>query len=250
MNDPLIIFFVLSVGLHASVFVADPAATPPRHDLSRASMSVAVRLERPATLAAAEADTPPHRPLAPIDKPLPSRPGSISIPPTPAPPAEDSSAAVRAFESKSAPHASRPPTVIVTDPPAPPQLGNPPLPPLPRLPPPPAPAPSPRPTPPSAPRPGVETTTPPLPLPKNREPTYPRRAFQRGQEGTVELEFEVLTTGLVGAVEVRQSSGHAMLNDAAVKAVQSWEFQPATRNDRPVRFLIRQPFRFDIQSRR
>lgn len=60
-----------------------------------------------------------------------------------------------------------------------------------------------------------------------REPNYPEKARQAGIEGTVVLSIEILETGRAGEVNVYQSSGSELLDEAAVAAVQRWRFIPA-----------------------
>ena len=50
--------------------------------------------------------------------------------------------------------------------------------------------------------------------------TYPDAARREGWEGTVWLRFRIAADGSVESVEVDRSSGHALLDDAAIKAVR------------------------------
>ncbi len=63
----------------------------------------------------------------------------------------------------------------------------------------------------------------------NPRPRYPAAALARGIEGRVLLSVEVRADGGVGIVNVVQSSGHRLLDAAAVRAVSRWRFRPATR---------------------
>jgi protein TonB len=59
-------------------------------------------------------------------------------------------------------------------------------------------------------------------------PTYPKAALDQGLEGTVTLEVTVGADGKVTAVTVAESSGHASLDAAAVRAVKrGWNFTSA-----------------------
>jgi len=80
----------------------------------------------------------------------------------------------------------------------------------------------------------------------NRPPDYPLEALRRGLEGTVLLRVHVAADGRVAKVEVLDSSGHPILDAAAVRAVSSWQFAPATRGGRPVPAVVRQPVRFSL----
>lgn len=59
------------------------------------------------------------------------------------------------------------------------------------------------------------------------QPAYPRPALQRGQTGTVRIEFSVAENGAVAQAEVARSSGHPMLDAAALNTVRArWQFPP------------------------
>lgn len=79
---------------------------------------------------------------------------------------------------------------------------------------------------------------------RNPLPPYPRVAREHGWEGTTLLQVEVLDDGSGGKVQILKSSGHEVLDEAAVKAVQSWQFLPARSGDSPVRSLVEIPFSF------
>lgn len=78
-------------------------------------------------------------------------------------------------------------------------------------------------------------------------PTYPRRAFELGQQGTVILHARVMPDGKPSELKVVESSGHRLLDNSAIAAVRTWEFEPVNVNGRvamswvevPVRFVIR-----------
>lgn len=81
---------------------------------------------------------------------------------------------------------------------------------------------------------------------RNPPPVYPRSARERGQEGTVVLEVEVLASGRCGTVNVLRSSGSRLLDDAAVLAVRGWVFRPARRWREPVPFWVEIPVTFRL----
>lgn len=84
---------------------------------------------------------------------------------------------------------------------------------------------------------------------RNAPPVYPRIARERGEEGTVLLEVEVLESGRCGAVNVLRPSGHAALDEAAIRAVRGWAFRPARRWGRPVPFWVEIPITFRLVER-
>ena len=50
--------------------------------------------------------------------------------------------------------------------------------------------------------------------------------------------------GHAEAVSVKHSSGHALLDDAAVRAVRAWEFEPARAGGQAVAAVVEVPVRF------
>lgn len=71
---------------------------------------------------------------------------------------------------------------------------------------------------------------------RNRKPSYPTEAALRGEQGTVVLMVHVSPEGLVTGVDIAQSSGYRLLDNAARDAVLSWHFLPAIRAGQPARF--------------
>ncbi len=82
---------------------------------------------------------------------------------------------------------------------------------------------------------------------KNPEPLYPPAARRRRQEGVVLLSVKVSTQGRAVRVELKQSSGVPVLDEAALQAVRAWEFEPARVNTAPVDSEIEVPVRFKLQ---
>ena len=87
----------------------------------------------------------------------------------------------------------------------------------------------------------------PSPLPGNPKPPYPELARKRGQEGLVLLRAEVNAQGEPVKVEIQKSSGYPLLDQAALKTVRKWKFQPPQENGEsrpgnlvlPVEFKLR-----------
>ena len=75
-------------------------------------------------------------------------------------------------------------------------------------------------------------------------PSYPDAARKRGIEGWVELAFTVQTNGSVDQVEVRNASPADVFDDAAVRAVRQWRFEPIERNGERIeqRAMVRLKF--------
>jgi len=68
-------------------------------------------------------------------------------------------------------------------------------------------------------------------------PSYPEEARQRHEEGTVLLGVTIAANGDVQRVVVLSSSGHPILDQAAVRAVQRWKAHPGVAG-RCVKFPI------------
>lgn len=83
---------------------------------------------------------------------------------------------------------------------------------------------------------------------RNAPPPYPRLARERGWAGEVLLRVAVTDGGRVRAVEVERSSGYALLDTAARKAVRRWHFRPSRRGERPVAAVVRVPVRFELRG--
>ena len=82
----------------------------------------------------------------------------------------------------------------------------------------------------------------------NRPPAYPWLAWIRGWEGLVILQVSVESNGQPRQVEVVRSSGYPILDAAAQRAIQQWEFTPAKRGGRAVRSELELPIRFQLTS--
>jgi protein TonB len=79
-------------------------------------------------------------------------------------------------------------------------------------------------------------------------PIYPRVAREQGWEGTVRLRVTVFTDGQPGDIIIRKSSGHTILDNAAITAVRSWRFQPARDGNIPIKSIVDIPINFDLRK--
>lgn len=79
----------------------------------------------------------------------------------------------------------------------------------------------------------------------NRNPYYPDAAVSRAEEGPVTVLIHVSTGGLATGVDILESSGFPLLDQAAVDAARSWHFLPAVKDGQPVPFDL--PFRMVFQ---
>lgn len=82
---------------------------------------------------------------------------------------------------------------------------------------------------------------------KNPQPSYPVFAKKRQQQGTVMLKVKVSTEGKAELVELAQSSGFPLLDDAAQQTVAKWQFVPARHGDLAVIASVIVPIRFALR---
>jgi protein TonB len=76
-------------------------------------------------------------------------------------------------------------------------------------------------------------------------PIYPKNALDQGLEGDVSLSVLIDSAGAVESVSVEKSSGHRILDDAAVRAVkQGWVFQPGLASGKPAPGRLTITFQF------
>lgn len=77
-------------------------------------------------------------------------------------------------------------------------------------------------------------------------PAYPRHAREMGWEGTVLLRMEIAADGMVAQLKVQRSSGHRLLDQAAIAAAQRWRFVPETDGGFTMPAIVDVPVRFDL----
>lgn len=80
----------------------------------------------------------------------------------------------------------------------------------------------------------------------NPAPEYPEVAFDRGWEGRVVLRILVSANGSPIEINVKQSSGKKVLDDAAQRTVKRWKFAPATRGSTPIEGWVDVPIDFKL----
>ncbi len=102
---------------------------------------------------------------------------------------------------------------------------------------------------PQRPIPAAATKTANVPQPvviRNTPPIYPETARRAGWEGRVTVRVEVSADGSPISVALEKSSGYGVLDQAALRAVKGWRFQPRTMGgvamagtvDVPVNFTL------------
>ena len=80
-----------------------------------------------------------------------------------------------------------------------------------------------------------------------REPAYPDRARRAGAEGVVGVRISLSAEGAVRQVELTQSSGSRLLDEAALAAARASTFAPASRNRSPVAAEAEASYRFELR---
>ncbi len=89
----------------------------------------------------------------------------------------------------------------------------------------------------------------PLGIFQNAAPAYPRVARVQGWQGTVLVRAWVTPTGGVASARVARSSGHGVLDGAAVEAVRQWKFRPGRRGGQAVASQAEVPITFRLTEK-
>ena len=82
----------------------------------------------------------------------------------------------------------------------------------------------------------------------NPKTVYPLSAQRRKQEGVVVLKVKVTALGRVESISVKQTSGVDVLDEAAIKAVRGWDFEPARIGSKAVDSEVDVPFNFTLRK--
>ena len=82
---------------------------------------------------------------------------------------------------------------------------------------------------------------------RNPPPVYPSLSRKAGEEGRVLLFVRVTEVGKVADLQIRQTSGHQRLDQAAINAVRRWRFKAAEQNGRNVSSEVEVPITFSLE---
>lgn len=83
--------------------------------------------------------------------------------------------------------------------------------------------------------------------PHGKLPRYPREAMEQGLSGRSLLKVLIDAQGAVAAVVVERSSGHALLDEAAVEELRGWHFiRTDTKGTVPELSIARVPMRYEL----
>lgn len=83
---------------------------------------------------------------------------------------------------------------------------------------------------------------------RNPEPDYPALSRRLREEGRVVLRVLVTEEGAPQQVELRQTSGHPRLDQAALEAVRRWHFAPARRGADRLAAWVLVPLAFSLDA--
>jgi protein TonB len=81
---------------------------------------------------------------------------------------------------------------------------------------------------------------------RNTPPIYPETARRAGWEGRVTVRVEVSADGLPMSVALQKSSGYGVLDQAALRAVKTWRFQPRTMGGVAMAGMVDVPVNFTL----
>lgn len=79
-----------------------------------------------------------------------------------------------------------------------------------------------------------------------RPAVYPPRSIELGQQGEVVVRVRLEPDGSAAEIKLWRSSGHGLLDRAALTAVHGWHFMPAMRGGRPIAAWVEIPVRFHL----
>jgi protein TonB len=81
---------------------------------------------------------------------------------------------------------------------------------------------------------------------RNPPPAYPKMLLKRGVEGSVLVRAQVLDDGRCSRVQLKESSGFRLFDEAALTAVKDWRFVPARQGAQTVMAWVDVPIDFRI----
>ncbi|WP_415668875.1 TonB family protein [Vibrio rarus] len=76
---------------------------------------------------------------------------------------------------------------------------------------------------------------------------YPRLAQRRGLQGSTLIEIWINTEGKQIKQSIVSSSGHKILDDAAMKSVSEWQFQRHNEQGQRIAYRVQVPINFKLQ---
>jgi protein TonB len=80
-----------------------------------------------------------------------------------------------------------------------------------------------------------------------RPATYPPRSIELGHQGEALVRVRLDTSGSAVEIVLWRTTGHEMLDQAALAAVRGWHFMPAMRNGHAIAAWVEIPVRFHLR---
>ena len=77
---------------------------------------------------------------------------------------------------------------------------------------------------------------------------YPLIAKKNEWEGTVRIRVVVQPSGFPETISIKKTSGHTVLDNAAIEAIRKTRFIPAKDGNIPVRSIVEIPIKFDLKN--
>ncbi len=78
-------------------------------------------------------------------------------------------------------------------------------------------------------------------------PIYPRRAAELGQQGIVHIHAYVQPNGRADEIKVNTTSGHRLLDKAALAAVKTWRFEAPKKAGKTIAGWVAVPVKFILR---
>lgn len=80
------------------------------------------------------------------------------------------------------------------------------------------------------------------------QPPYPRKAALAGIEGWVKVRFTVTPAGTVTDIHIIEANPDRVFDDAVIRALARWKFEPAMNEGRPVASTVVQMLEFSLDD--
>jgi len=80
------------------------------------------------------------------------------------------------------------------------------------------------------------------------KPRYPRRALRKGLQGAVLVQIFIDEQGVPYNSKLLKTSGHKVLDDAALRGALDWRFTPARSGEVAIKSQNNQTFVFSLQN--
>jgi protein TonB len=77
---------------------------------------------------------------------------------------------------------------------------------------------------------------------------YPEVSRRNGEEGRAIVKVCVSAAGKIDSVEAAASTGHPLLDEAALKVAKAFRFKPATSEGKPVASCANLPVKFELHA--